>query len=573
MAKDRDIEMFISIVGAEKVKAALARIGGVTEKAGTQAKEAEKKTRFLGKAFGSLSKSIMGLIGVGIAFRTLLGWIRETSNEVQQLAERFKTWIDSITGLVSVAGRANIAKVAQGMAPFALRPQEEVAGAFQRFIGGTSGLGWTPEQQREFFKKDVLALGRTETTVPLQQIVDVVSTLYQNAPQFAQQPGKAGNYIIAVEDPAKIDLQGIGTTLPRVLGTLSKELGLSPEQAGGMFAQATKFTGRSEEAATGLRFLLSQAKAPTPELQKIFERLGVDLGEGFLGVMKTIMAAQKSGAITPTELRMFTGTEGMNVFNALANNWAETNRLMQEVISKVQGPESLAQKRYEQILEVPGAPAEMARRESEVREGTELTKPRWARIAHARQIASEQMVKLGWGAYRRVVALGAFDAMVALGKTPEEAMAVVVSTAYMLGGREEDGQGATAEPAVVAPPTAMPISKQGGRMAREPFAKDEHGNFVRTTEDQYKEIERSGHIPTSEHSLNENVSAEYSLALKERGLKPAAAIGSPGARDILYDQYHADVEKRGQNITINNHYGDTYAAPRDVSQLPAGARQ
>lgn len=132
----------------------------------------------------------------------------------------------------------------------------------------------------------------------------------------AEKAGYVSDLLFKTVDKGKVSFSELASSIGPVL-TVASKFGVSMEEVGAAYAQLSLTASSPAEAATALERAIVQLAAPTPDVVKKLDSLGVSYGrnalqaKGFLGVLREWTAA--SGGSDSELRRMLSSSEALKV--------------------------------------------------------------------------------------------------------------------------------------------------------------------------------------------------------------------------------------------------------------------
>lgn len=161
----------------------------------------------------------------------------------------------------------------------------------------------------------------------LATTTDVLTTAMIAYKLPAEKAGYVSDILFKTVDKGKVSFQELASSIGPVL-TVASKFGVSIEEVGAAYAQLSLTAASPAEAATALERAITQMAAPTPEIVKKLDNLGVSYGKnalaskGFLAVLREWVAA--SGDSDSELRRMLSSSEALKVGLELASDGGET---------------------------------------------------------------------------------------------------------------------------------------------------------------------------------------------------------------------------------------------------------
>lgn len=156
---------------------------------------------------------------------------------------------------------------------------------------------------------------------------DVLTTAMIAYKLPAEKAGYVSDLLFKTVDKGKVSFSELASSIGPVL-TVASKFGVSMEEVGAAYAQLSLTASSPAEAATALERAIVQMAAPTPDVVKKLDTLGVSYGKnalaskGFLAVMREWVAA--SGGSDSELRRMLSSSEALKVGLELASDGGET---------------------------------------------------------------------------------------------------------------------------------------------------------------------------------------------------------------------------------------------------------
>jgi hypothetical protein len=341
---DKDINMHVKVKGTEASKKelrafsdAMLLFGDSAEAAGDKTQQAAEQTDKLGDStqktksgFDKVTASAVAWIAkagsiavvlghLAAAWRLLTGAVRDNAAALDEHASIAERQQQRLSRLQYLGGffkeNPNLRKEVEAYAEFGGRPFEEVADAWYNL---RSKSGMLSSQQQRSILTEALELGRTDTSVPLDSLVDAFSL-------YAKKSGENdANRIQNVIQQAITEAGGGGADvaayLPRFL-PVGMAGGLSAAESAGVWSYATTQTSDPSIATTGLRalFLGLQGKG-SPESAKVLKRMGITQDQTFFSKIQSLSAKYKSGQFDLGMAEQIAGREGADLLLSMLND-------------------------------------------------------------------------------------------------------------------------------------------------------------------------------------------------------------------------------------------------------------
>lgn len=165
----------------------------------------------------------------------------------------------------------------------------------------------------------------------LATTTDVLTTAMIAYKLPAEKAGYVSDILFKTVDKGKVSFQELASSIGPVL-TVASKFGVSIEEVGAAYAQLSLTAASPAEAATALERAITQMAAPTPEVVKKLDNLGVAYGKnalaskGFLGVLREWVAA--SGGSDAELRKLLSSSEALKVGLELASDGGETYKDM-----------------------------------------------------------------------------------------------------------------------------------------------------------------------------------------------------------------------------------------------------
>jgi hypothetical protein len=341
MAKEVNIP--IKAEGAEQAKAKVDALGKSFEGLGVSVEQAgrkgadglrgfsgetEKTHSGLSKMMGSLTSWIAGIVSFTTAIRLFTSYITANRDALKEHADVAEKQQQRLSRLQYLGGffqeNPELRREVAAYAEAGGRPFEEVAGAWYNL---RSKSGTLSSQQQKAILSEALELGRTDTAMPLEVLVDVFSL-------YAKKTGERdANRIQNVIQQTITEAGGGGADVAQYMPQflpIGMAGGLSGAEAAGLWSYVTTQTASPSVATTGLRsvFMGLQGRG-TPEGQKRLAGLGISPGMDFM----TKINALSGAGLSLADAEQIAGREGADILLSLVRDPAAMRRTVESVVS------------------------------------------------------------------------------------------------------------------------------------------------------------------------------------------------------------------------------------------------
>jgi len=284
---------------------------------GKQQQTIDKTAKFGGKFLKSIKTAAGHLATAYITFQG----IARVQDEIRKIAEEWKTDLEEAGEIAKAIQEARAPQFMFEKPPANLIqdwrrawasgiPIEEIEDA------RTALMAMLPEEAAVKRVLDVsLALKELAPAARLEDIATGIGDIANALPSFTKKDISAT--MIFFQRWAKGQFQNLLQPMTRGMA-LGAGLGMKPEQGAGLMAAMTMGPWEQEKALMAFRrFMLQAIKKPTPEIQRVWKRLGLAQADAW-GKLQGIAAAQISGELTPEKLEaMFGQRQFIPIFETL----------------------------------------------------------------------------------------------------------------------------------------------------------------------------------------------------------------------------------------------------------------
>jgi len=378
---DKNINIHIKAKGADQTQrqlkdtaAATDQMGNKTAQAGRRGKsgmddlrqgtaaageQAKKSTGLFANMLGKLGAMAGGVVGIHLVTDAIRAQTAAMKENVQAARDQQNALLRLQFLGDYYKENPNLRKEVAADAEYGRRPFEEVADA--RYNLRSKNAGMSEPQQRAMFQ-EVLEMGRTDPSMPLNTLSDMFSLYTKKSGEM--DFNRAQNVLQKTIEEAGGTGEDVANYMPRFL-PIGMAGGLSAPEASGLWAYATTQTGDSSVATTGLKalFLGLEGKG-TPESAKMLNELGVDPNADFFTKIDRLAAAKKKGTFGLGQAEQVAGREGADILLSILDDPEGLSRTIQSVKSANRSDVDLTRNKIEGLFGTDP----VARKEEELRQ-------------------------------------------------------------------------------------------------------------------------------------------------------------------------------------------------------------
>ncbi len=245
----RDTVIIVYKVAASQAVAGMRKLVSGTKDAEQSSKELKGELSGLDKATDKVAASAGRMVAGFLGINTVRAAVTALIDDVEKLADSSRTTVDSLVDLMALDpanATANVAAATE-FAKTAGRGIGETGDALFQFLSATGDL--TRDQQQALFGEVTEATAISGPGTSTKEVADLFGTAQTISGE--QDFQKLGNILRAGAVEGKLDTGKLARFLPRLLAP-GQALGLELEETTGLFAAASRITGKPEEASTGL---------------------------------------------------------------------------------------------------------------------------------------------------------------------------------------------------------------------------------------------------------------------------------------------------------------------------------
>jgi TP901 family phage tail tape measure protein len=275
--------------------------------AATASKAWQKASKDVGKAL--LAFSAAGVAGFAVAGNQA-AMFETNMRRVNTIAKLSEDRFSSLTAQVQAMG--DRMKTTQSVDKMA-------AALYQIYSAGLEG-------EKALKTLEAATVAADAGAADLATTADVLTTAMIAYKLPAEKAGYVSDILFKTVDKGKVSFSQLASSIGPVL-TVASKFGVSLEEVGAAYAQLSLTAASPAEAATALERAITQLAAPTPEVRKQLDSLGVSYGrnaiaaKGFMGVLQEFKAA--SGGSDSELRRLLSSSEALKVGLDLATDGGE----------------------------------------------------------------------------------------------------------------------------------------------------------------------------------------------------------------------------------------------------------
>lgn len=399
---DKDINIHVN-AKADEAKQKLDQVAASTRKVGDAGKEGARGVDAINKSaeksgglFSMLTGKLVGMVAGVASIQRVTRAIQEQTRALEENAAAAIKQQNANLRLQFLGDyykeKPELRKEVAVLAEFGRRPFEEVADAAYNLRSKNAAMS---EAQRMSIMTEALEMGRTDPSLPLNNLVDMFSL-------YAKQSGTGdANRIQNVLQQAITEAGGSGVDVARYLPQflpVGTSGGLSGAQAAGLWSYVTTQFSDASTATTGLRatFMGLQGKG-NPEAAKILDKFGVTGGMDFMQKIGTLSGAYQGGRFGLAEAEQIAGREGAAVFLSMLKDPAAMMRTIGNVVGADRSDIDITRAKIEGVL---GSDA-ISKSEEDIRqfeiniENTRASDERALKIERLRKMQEAHLRKAG----------------------------------------------------------------------------------------------------------------------------------------------------------------------------------